>query len=170
MAIAGAAVMAPILGVQCFLARTALGWSLPQLGRAAGVASHTVRCFERGDSVRPSTVEAIQGALEKAGVIFIDANDGGPGARLAKGRFLAVADTAITERELEAARTARAVRTARADARAADLAPIIAELQADGVASLRGIAAELNRRGIPTATGRGEWSGKQVARVLARLA
>jgi transcriptional regulator with XRE-family HTH domain len=123
MAIAGAAVMAPILGVQCFLARTALGWSLPQLGRAAGVASHTVRCFERGDSVRPSTVEAIQGALEKAGVIFIDANDGGPGARLAKGRFLAVADTAITERELEAARTARAVRTARADARAADLAP-----------------------------------------------
>jgi hypothetical protein len=38
--------------------------------------------FERGDSVRPSTVEAIQRALEKAGVIFIDAKDGGPGARL----------------------------------------------------------------------------------------
>jgi hypothetical protein len=33
----------------------------------------------------PSTVEAIQRTLEKAGIIFIDANDGGPGARLGKG-------------------------------------------------------------------------------------
>jgi transcriptional regulator with XRE-family HTH domain len=82
MAIAGADVMVPILGVQCFLARTALGWSLSQLGRAAEVSYQTVKCFERGDSVRPSTVEAIQGALEKAGVVFIDANDGGPGVRL----------------------------------------------------------------------------------------
>jgi transcriptional regulator with XRE-family HTH domain len=81
----GAVVMAPILGVQCFLARTALGWSLSQLGRAAGVSYHTVQCFERGDSVRPSTVEAIQRALEKAGVIFIDAKDGGPGARRTAG-------------------------------------------------------------------------------------
>jgi len=81
----GAAAMAPILGVQCFLARTALGWSLSQLGRAAEVSYHTVQCFERGDSMRPSTVEAIQRALEKAGVIFIDANDGGPGVRLGKG-------------------------------------------------------------------------------------
>jgi hypothetical protein len=48
----------------------------------AEVSYHTVRRFERGDSVRPSTVEAIQCALEKAGVIFIDADDGGPGARL----------------------------------------------------------------------------------------
>jgi hypothetical protein len=29
-----------------------------------------------------STVEMIQIALEKAGVIFVDANDGGPGVRL----------------------------------------------------------------------------------------
>jgi Phage integrase family len=49
-ACAGAAVMAPILGVQCFLARTALGWSASHLGRAAGVSYHTVQCFERGDS------------------------------------------------------------------------------------------------------------------------
>jgi hypothetical protein len=76
---------------------------------------------------------------------------------------------AISERELEAARTARAVRTARADARASDLAPTIKELQASGATTLQAIAAELNRRGIPTATGRGEWYGKQVRRVLARL-
>jgi len=76
---------------------------------------------------------------------------------------------AISERELEAARTARAVRTARADARASELAPIITDAQASGATTLQAIAAELNRRGIPTATGRGEWSGKQVARVLGRL-
>jgi hypothetical protein len=77
---------------------------------------------------------------------------------------------AISERELEAARTARAVRTARADARASDLAPTIKELQASGTTTLQAIATELNRRGVRTATGRGEWSGKQVRRVLARLA
>jgi len=78
-------------------------------------------------------------------------------------------DMAITQRELEAARTARAVRTARADARAAVLAPIIADAQASGATTLQAIAAELNRRGIPTATGRGGWSGTQVRRVLGRL-
>jgi DNA invertase Pin-like site-specific DNA recombinase len=39
--------------------------------------------------------------------------------------------------------------TKRAKARAADLAPTITELQADGAASLRAIAAGLNERGIP---------------------
>jgi hypothetical protein len=39
---------------------------------------------------------------------------------------------------------------ARADAKAADLAPIIKELQAAGRTSLRAIAAGLNDAGIPT--------------------
>jgi len=76
---------------------------------------------------------------------------------------------AISERKLEATRTARVVRTARADARAADLAAIVAELRAAGATSLRAIAAELNARGIPTASGRGEWRAVQVWRLLARL-
>ena len=54
----------------------------------------------------------------------------------------------------------------RTKARAADLAPIIAELQAAGATSLRTIAAGLNARGIPTARGTGTWSAVQVARVL----
>jgi transcriptional regulator with XRE-family HTH domain len=74
--------MAPILGVQCFLGRTALGWGVSDLGRAAEVSYHTVERFESGDSVRPGTIKTIQRALENAGVVFIDANDGGPGARL----------------------------------------------------------------------------------------
>jgi hypothetical protein len=42
---------------------------------------------------------------------------------------------------------------ARADAKAADLAPIIEELQATGKTSLRAIAAGLNDAGIPSALG-----------------
>jgi DNA invertase Pin-like site-specific DNA recombinase len=55
-----------------------------------------------------------------------------------------------------------------AAARAADVAPVIAELQAGGAESLRAIAAGLNARGIPTARGAGQWSAVQVARVMER--
>jgi transcriptional regulator with XRE-family HTH domain len=77
--------MAPIVPVQCWIARKALGWSVRRLALAAGVSDSAVKRFERGDSRRATTVEAIQHALENAGVIFVDANDGGPGARLRKG-------------------------------------------------------------------------------------
>jgi DNA invertase Pin-like site-specific DNA recombinase len=56
---------------------------------------------------------------------------------------------------------------ARAAARAADIAPIIADLQAAGATSLQAIADGLNDRSIPTARG-GSWSATQVMRVLAR--
>jgi DNA invertase Pin-like site-specific DNA recombinase len=56
----------------------------------------------------------------------------------------------------------------RANERAGDLAPTIVELQAAGITSLRGIAAALNERGIPPASGRGGWSAVQVSRALAR--
>jgi hypothetical protein len=58
---------------------------------------------------------------------------------------------------------------ARVDARAADLAPIVAELQAAGATSLRAIAAGLNARGIRTPRGVGEWQAGSVAQLLARL-
>jgi DNA invertase Pin-like site-specific DNA recombinase len=56
---------------------------------------------------------------------------------------------------------------ARAAARAADIAPVIADLQAAGTTSLQAIADGLNERSIPTARG-GKWSATQVMRVLAR--
>jgi hypothetical protein len=58
---------------------------------------------------------------------------------------------------------------ARTAARAADLAPIIKELQVAGKTSLRAIAEGLNAQGIPTARGEGEWTATQVMRVLERL-
>jgi DNA invertase Pin-like site-specific DNA recombinase len=63
----------------------------------------------------------------------------------------------------------RKVVIAHANERAADITPVIKEIQAAGTMSLRGIAAALNERGIPTASGDGEWQAMQVARVLARL-
>jgi transcriptional regulator with XRE-family HTH domain len=60
----------------------ALGWGVRDLACAAEVSPPTVRRFERGESLRVVTVEMIERALENAGVIFIDANGGGPGVRL----------------------------------------------------------------------------------------
>jgi len=59
-------------------------------------------------------------------------------------------------------------RMAKAQDRARDLLPVIKGLRAEGVASLGGLAAALNARGIPTARG-GAWSAVQVQRLLVRL-
>jgi DNA invertase Pin-like site-specific DNA recombinase len=58
-----------------------------------------------------------------------------------------------------------AARQEKARVRAADLTPIVKELQAGGATSLRAIAAGLNERSVPTARG-GEWSPTQVLRLL----
>jgi transcriptional regulator with XRE-family HTH domain len=74
--------MVPIVPLHCWVARTALGWTLTDLARAAEVSPGSVRRFEHGGALRATTAEAIQGALARAGVIWVDAKDGGPGARL----------------------------------------------------------------------------------------
>jgi hypothetical protein len=63
----------------------------------------------------------------------------------------------------------RKVAIARADARASELAPIVAELRRSGVTSWYGIAMALNERGVPTATGKGIWEPGQVRRLMERL-
>ncbi len=70
----------------------------------------------------------------------------------------------------EARTMGRSVIAKRAANKAADYAPVIRALQAAGVTSLRGIAAALNDRGIPTANGSGTWQAVQVSRVLSRAA
>lgn len=61
-----------------------------------------------------------------------------------------------------------ALRQSKAQRRAADLAPIVAEVQASGAASLREIASALNARRIPTTRG-GAWSAVQVKRLLEQV-
>jgi DNA invertase Pin-like site-specific DNA recombinase len=60
------------------------------------------------------------------------------------------------------------VRRAKAEEKAQDLEPIIADLRENGAASLRQLAEGLNARGYRTARGR-EWHSMSVLRVLERL-
>jgi hypothetical protein len=64
---------------------------------------------------------------------------------------------------------ARRVSTARADARAAALAPLIAEIRTSGITAPYAIAAALTARGVPTARGHRFWMVGPVRRLLDRL-
>jgi DNA invertase Pin-like site-specific DNA recombinase len=59
---------------------------------------------------------------------------------------------------------------AKANAKAADLAPIISRLDPDGAMSLRKLAGALTGEGIPTPGGSSVWTAVQVSRVRNRLA
>ncbi|MCW5694673.1 MAG: recombinase family protein [Pseudolabrys sp.] len=89
--------------------------------------------------------------------------------RAAKRRGVQLGGNRGGEPSPDARRKALAVVSARADQRAGDLAETIKRLQASGARSLRAIAEELNKAGIPTPRGRGSWSAVQVQRTLARL-
>jgi transcriptional regulator with XRE-family HTH domain len=68
---------------QVRMARAALGWGVRELGMKAGISANTVSRFETGGSAMVETLIQIQAALEKAGIIFIPADEhGGPGVRL----------------------------------------------------------------------------------------
>ncbi len=127
--------------------------------------------------------------LEKAGVDFVAVDM--PNANRLTVRLMAV--IAQEEREMIAARTKAALAAAKArgkvlggyrggpmvdgsrgrqaqqrqaDTFAADLRPVIAEMQAQG-SSLRGIAAALTAQGYRTARG-GSWTAQAVKNLLAR--
>jgi DNA invertase Pin-like site-specific DNA recombinase len=128
--------------------------------------------------------------LEKAGVDFVATNMpnanrltvgimamvGGRGPMISQRTKVALAEAKRRGTRLggdrgvkpspEARGRALAATQARAEMRAADLFPVIAELQERDATSLRAIANGLTRGGIPTARGGSEWSALQVRRVL----
>ena len=65
------------------MARSALRWTVKELGRKAGIDSNTVVRFENGRfKSNEATMRVIKAAFETAGLIFIDADDnGGVGVR-----------------------------------------------------------------------------------------
>lgn len=69
---------------QCKMARAATGLGVRELAALAGVAQATVSRLERGEDLKPATVDTIRAALEGAGVEFIPENGGGAGVRLRK--------------------------------------------------------------------------------------
>lgn len=77
-----------VTAAQIRAARALLGWSGAQLAGAAGVSLQTIRRMESelgpGRS-SAANVEAVQRALETAGVVFLEADGAGaagPGVRL----------------------------------------------------------------------------------------
>ncbi len=68
--------------IQCKMARAALGFGVRDLAELADVSPDTIARLERGEDLKPRTIQAIQAALEIAGVEFISENGGGPGVRL----------------------------------------------------------------------------------------
>ncbi len=76
-------------GVQCRMARAALGLGVRELAKAADVSTNTVTRLEAGEELKPRTVAAVRQALEAAGVLFIDADVEGPGVRLRRSRMQA---------------------------------------------------------------------------------
>ena len=76
-----------ITRLQVRMARTALGWGVRDLARKAGVSPTTVTRFENGAHTRVDTLGQIQEVLERAGIIFVAADEaGGPGVRLREPR------------------------------------------------------------------------------------
>jgi transcriptional regulator with XRE-family HTH domain len=70
------------LPVQCRMARAALGLGVRDLASAAKLSIDTVARFERGDELKERTIDALQRALEAAGVEFTNGDQ--PGVRLTK--------------------------------------------------------------------------------------
>jgi len=69
--------------IQVKMARVALGWGVRDLAARAGIAANTVSRFENGAGAHTRTLERIEQELEKAGIVFIRADEtGGPGVRL----------------------------------------------------------------------------------------
>ena len=69
---------------QCRAARALINLSITELSGAAVVPVTTIWDFEAelGGVIRPFNLDAMQGALEKAGIEFIDGDR--PGVRLRK--------------------------------------------------------------------------------------
>jgi predicted transcriptional regulator len=68
-------------------ARSLLGWSQEDLAGKSAVSLPTIKRLEAAEGPiggRKETIEAIQRALSKGGIVFIPENGGGAGVRLKK--------------------------------------------------------------------------------------
>ena len=68
--------------IQLRMARAAIGWGVRELAEKAGVTANTVTRIENGADAKQSTINALQRALEAAGIEFTNGDQ--PGVRLTK--------------------------------------------------------------------------------------
>ena len=74
-----------LVASQMRAARALLKWSAEKLAENSGLSWKTIQRLESAEGIPSSnvrTLEAIRSTLEAAGVIFIDADEKGPGVRL----------------------------------------------------------------------------------------
>jgi hypothetical protein len=74
-----------LTSAQIRAARSLIKWTAEDLARQSSVSLRTIRRAELADqhtSMTTANELAVRGALEAAGVEFIDDNGGGPGVRL----------------------------------------------------------------------------------------
>jgi transcriptional regulator with XRE-family HTH domain len=93
------------LPVQCRMARAALGWGVRELAAAAKVSTDTVARFERGDELKERTINALQRAVEAAGIEFTNGDQ--PGVRLTKAAAARSAEPGSTQSRRVAAKVVR---------------------------------------------------------------
>ena len=87
------------------MARAALGLGVRELAAAAKVSMDTVARFERGEELKERTIDALQHALEAAGVEFTNGDQ--PGVRLAKAAAAHSPEPARTSNPTVTAKAAR---------------------------------------------------------------
>jgi transcriptional regulator with XRE-family HTH domain len=68
--------------IQLRMARAAIGWGVRELAEKAGVTANTVTRIENGADAKQSTIDALQRALEAAGIEFTNGDQ--PGVRVIK--------------------------------------------------------------------------------------
>jgi hypothetical protein len=76
-----------ITGAQIRAMRGFLGWRPSRLATESKLSVLTVRRAEERDGIPPinaSSFDALQNALEAAGIVFLDEDDDGQGVRLRK--------------------------------------------------------------------------------------
>ena len=98
--------------LQCRMARAALGWGVRELAAAAKVSTDTVARFERGDELKERTIDALQHALEAAGIEFTNGDQ--PGVRLTKAAAARSAEPGSAQSRRVAAKVVRG-KTAKAN-------------------------------------------------------
>ena len=94
-----------LLPIQCRMARAALGLGVRELAAAAKVSIDTVARFERGDELKERTIDALQRALEAAGVEFTNGDQ--PGVRLTRVAAARSAKAAAPSKPSAAAKAVR---------------------------------------------------------------
>ena len=119
---------------------------------------------ELGADVDPFMLHVYAALAEKERRMISERTRAALAVRKAQGARLGNRTNLAEAQRLGAARAAEAARRF-----AENTVPVIRKVQASGVASLRGIAAVLNARGVRTARG-GRWAATQVGAVLARAA